>query len=223
LKRAHPISFCVRCAGSFGRKEIKYPMLLQRLRVPPQSRTFSSSCRRLRSGPRASGAQDGRQSQAYPLSGYYSEIISTPVPTSHPPPPKQGLGIVFGSRLASPGYSPDKASSESTWQEINGIRVPPRPEEPDNCCMSGCVNCVWDGYRDELESWAQRVQEAQSRRPQKKRKAPRTAAARDTAKQAATGVEPLQTEDQLFSHIPVGIREFMKTEKRLKEKHSRIK
>jgi hypothetical protein len=67
------------------------------------------------------------------------------------------------------------------------------------------------------------VQEAQNRRPQKKRKATKTAAARDKTKQAAAGVEPLQTEDQLFSHIPIGIREFMKTEKRLKEKHSRIK
>lgn len=34
-----------------------------------------------------------------------------------------------------------------------------RPQEPDNCCMSGCVNCVWDVYREEVEEWASRKKE----------------------------------------------------------------
>lgn len=26
---------------------------------------------------------------------------------------------------------------------VAGVRIPPKPLEPDNCCMSGCVNCTW--------------------------------------------------------------------------------
>lgn len=36
---------------------------------------------------------------------------------------------------------------------VAGIKVPSRPEEPTNCCMSGCVNCVWELYKDEIEEW----------------------------------------------------------------------
>ncbi|ODQ66816.1 hypothetical protein NADFUDRAFT_46177 [Nadsonia fulvescens var. elongata DSM 6958] len=36
---------------------------------------------------------------------------------------------------------------------IAGIKVPPRPLEPENCCGSGCINCVWELFRDELKEW----------------------------------------------------------------------
>ncbi|KAL2312024.1 hypothetical protein POMI540_4486 [Schizosaccharomyces pombe] len=35
----------------------------------------------------------------------------------------------------------------------DGIRVPPKPEEPLNCCQSGCAICVWDVYADDLEEY----------------------------------------------------------------------
>ncbi|WBW75432.1 mitochondrial oxidoreductase-like protein, OXLD1-like protein [Schizosaccharomyces osmophilus] len=37
----------------------------------------------------------------------------------------------------------------------NGIRVPPKPEEPLNCCQSGCSICVWDVFADDLEEYNQ--------------------------------------------------------------------
>ncbi len=37
--------------------------------------------------------------------------------------------------------------------------LPPRPEPPDpsDCCMSGCLRCVYDLYDLELERWEARV------------------------------------------------------------------
>jgi len=109
--------------------------------------------------------------------------------------------------------------------------------------MSGCVNCVWDRYRDELEDWstARRAADANLRKEKGLEKG------RSRRKKAGTGLMPGEGEKgaqhtmtsmddgsggsetnwstdpdtDLFKGIPVGILEFMKTEKRLKEKHAR--
>lgn len=195
-------------------------------------------------------------SQAYPLSGYYSDILSArssshgqattspsaPQQKPEAPPentdqqsqtPEEKMAIVFGTRLAGPGRSSryDPGAS-APWKTINGVPIPPRPEEPDNCCMSGCVHCVWDDYRDEMEEWAALL--AQAKAKSSKSKSPKVisgAIPRTPADEPASmsmdddggGSEtnwsiPGSDED-LFSDIPVGIREFMKTEKRLKEIH----
>ncbi|OAX78093.1 hypothetical protein ACJ72_07603 [Emergomyces africanus] len=239
--------------------------------------------------------------QAYPLQGYYLEILAnpyqryparrtrqclpeekTPPPEAQPSPPPpvdtqttplestpeptpaEKMSIVFGTRLAGPGYSgssgrydPGGRTPESTWHVINGVPIPPRPYEPDNCCMSGCVHCVWDDYRDEVEEWAERVKAARRKGEQKegKRKGkgkrqkgiivgdgeedvdvgemrykPRKevesasmsmdddGGGSETNWDDGIGAGIGEDGDDLFSGIPVGIREFMKTEKRLKEK-----
>lgn len=186
--------------------------------------------------------------QAHPLSGYYSLILNTrspyggraatarPTPASRvePQSPQDKMAIVFGTRLAGPGrssrYNPGEVPPESMWKTINGVPIPPRPEEPDNCCMSGCVHCVWDDFRDEMEDWAGRVALAKAKGgPQKGTKDMRTAPRAEVSSASQSmdddggGSEtnwtlPSQDED-LFANIPVGIREFMKTEKRLRTKH----
>ncbi|KAJ5605025.1 hypothetical protein N7510_010179 [Penicillium lagena] len=192
--------------------------------------------------------------QAHPLSGYYSLLLTsrspyrgraptsrpaTPAPeaasTSEPQSPEEKMAIVFGTRLAGPGrssrYNPGETPPESLWKTVNGVPIPPRPEEPDNCCMSGCVHCVWDDFRDEMEDWAGRIAQAKAKGGLEKgtmdmRFGPRAEV--DSVSQSmdddgggseanwpARGPE----DDELFANIPVGIREFMKTEKRLRAKH----
>ena len=141
--------------------------------------------------------------------------------------------IVFGSRLAGPAER--QAAIQAASRNIAGVIVPPRPSEPDNCCMSGCANCVWDIYRDELEDWAAKSAEAR--------------AALQAQRVSGQGTESMVVEEgtpqhvttsmdddgggsetnwssaigtgkeDLFGDIPVGIREFMRMEKMLKLKH----
>lgn len=114
--------------------------------------------------------------------------------------------------------------------------------------MSGCVNCVWDRYRDELEEWAASRKEADAalrkqnsiegaRRRKKttgsglmlgegEKGAAHTMTSMDDDGGGSeglwgTGLDSEFTSEELFKSVPVGIREFMKQEKRLKEKHAR--
>jgi hypothetical protein len=117
--------------------------------------------------------------------------------------------------------------------------------------MSGCVNCVWDRYRDELEEWAAASKEAAQaskkgkslEKERRKRKqgglagtglmlgegekgAQHTMVSMDddgggSESNWGTGLDTDFTSDDLFKGVPVGIREFMKQEKKLKEKHAR--
>lgn len=204
---------------------------------------------------RASVEEITEPSQAQPLTGYYALILKTPTPyggravTSRPTPrpetvpstpvepqtPQEKMSIVFGTRLAGPGrssrYNPGEQPA-SAWKNINGVPIPPQPEEPDNCCMSGCVNCVWDDFRDEMEEWGTRVTAAKAKGGAEKgtgdmRAAPRAevGAASGSMDDDGGGSEALWTkpsqDDDLFANIPVGIREFMKIEKKLKVKHQK--
>lgn len=72
--------------------------------------------------------------------------------------------------------------------------------------MSGCVNCVWDAYREEVEEWAarRRMVEAQEK-------------GREGVAEGEGGDADEATSRELFEQVPVGIREFMALEKRLRE------
>jgi len=103
--------------------------------------------------------------------------------------------------------------------------------------MSGCVNCVWDHYREELEDWASKSAEARTRLQEQRAKGVGTGtmvAEPGMPQHVATsmdddgggseanwesGVELTGQPGDLFQGIPVGIREFMKTEKMLKQRH----
>lgn len=140
--------------------------------------------------------------------------------------------IIFGSKKA---LAERRQEIDSASRNIAGVMVPQRPEEPDNCCMSGCVNCVWDMYRDEMEEWAEKS--AQARLAiQAQRKAKNDGntvmAAQGAPSQAAVSMDDDgggsetnwsddTNHDKLFDDIPVGIREFMRTEKKLKQMHKK--
>ena len=79
--------------------------------------------------------------------------------------PEERMASIFGGRLAG---EPPRATSRTAvgaGTMIAGVPVPARPQEPDNCCMSGCVNCVWETYSDDVRYWrAQRRRAAQALR-----------------------------------------------------------
>ena len=189
----------------------------RRLTGAPRCRHWHTKPQWLHTGTRLSNKQT--------FEGYYEDLLDAPLPLTAPvsrqapalPPlnsrPSDAheekiakARIVFGSRLAGPGER--KKELEAQSRLVAGVLVPPKPEEPDNCCMSGCVNCVWDRFRDEMEDWAEKSKEAQKR----------MSAAASTKEDRGSEVEG---QADLFEGVPVGIREFMKTEKKLKARKMR--
>lgn len=140
----------------------------------------------------------------------------------------------FKSHWAKP--SDTRAESKATAREIAGIMVPPKPEEPDDCCMSGCVNCVWDMYGEELEEWTAKSEQARALLQAQRSSGEATGSmaqepgmpshAAVSMDDDGGGSEALWTsdlatsggKDEMLANIPVGIREFMRVERSLKQK-----
>ncbi|KAI0129899.1 oxidoreductase-like protein [Xylariales sp. AK1849] len=181
---------------------------------------------------------------------------SAPSSSAEPATAQEKAKIIFGSRLAGPFERAERLKAikdKSTM--IAGILVPPRPEEPDNCCMSGCVNCVWERYRDEMEEWVTATKTAENKLQTQRAQGPVDVLASvgavkgpvEAKAQGASTDEAMSMDDDgggsgtnwqegvkqqpkiakdlwdedLYSNVPVGIREFMKTEKKLKERHTK--
>lgn len=66
---------------------------------------------------------------------------------------EERIAKVFGGRIKGD----DRVSSSRIMMGepriIAGVKVPDKPIEPDNCCMSGCINCVWEIYNDDIKDW----------------------------------------------------------------------
>ncbi|KAF1842093.1 uncharacterized protein K460DRAFT_409520 [Cucurbitaria berberidis CBS 394.84] len=190
--------------------------------------------------------------QARPITGFYAEILKkarsqvTPLTRTDPnPPPPESLPktqkeqtlekarIVFGSKLAGPAERRKEITEAS--QIIAGVTVPPKPSEPDNCCMSGCVNCVWDFYRDDMEEWAEKSAQARAAMQAQRQKGEGTGSMVAGSGQPSHVAVSMDDDGggsetnwiagaeqaHLFDDIPVGIREFMRTEKKLKQMHKK--
>ncbi|KAK2602025.1 hypothetical protein QQS21_004452 [Conoideocrella luteorostrata] len=147
-------------------------------------------------------------------------------PSAAEPTPQEKARIIFGSRLLGSAEVADRvATKQAKSTYMAGVLVPPQPEEPDNCCMSGCVNCVWDQYREDMEEWTAKKKEAQSRLKAGPGTMDTDGGGSETNWKAPVGstnkIAKDMWDDDVYQGVPVGIREFMKQEKRLKEKHAR--
>lgn len=70
------------------------------------------------------------------------------------------IARVFGGRIKGETRESSSRMNVGKPRMIAGVKVPDRPMEPDNCCMSGCINCVWELYNDDVKEWNAKRKEA---------------------------------------------------------------
>jgi hypothetical protein len=103
----------------------------------------------------SSKSQDdlNQQSQAHPLGDFYAELLAKPIPkeanaktelptfvdTGGDATKEERAARLFGTIKGSGYERKISQTPDATWRTINGVPIPPRPGEPDNCCMSGCA------------------------------------------------------------------------------------
>lgn len=150
--------------------------------------------------------------------------LSSRIAPSDASTPEAKARVIFGSRLLGPTQKAERLATRQAQSTFTaGVLIPPRPEEPDNCCMSGCVNCVWDVFREEMEEWSSKTKEAKKRLAESSGSMDADGGGSETNWTPSIGeakIAPDMWDEDVFKGVPVGIREFMKQEKRLKEKHA---
>lgn len=67
---------------------------------------------------------------------------------------------VFGGRLKGDALKSTSRMIRGGEMMIAGVKVPAKPIAPDNCCMSGCVNCVWERYNEDVREWREKRADA---------------------------------------------------------------
>lgn len=125
---------------------------------------------------------------------------------------------VFGS-IASREESRKEALSKAIT--VAGITIPGKPEEPTNCCMSGCIDCVWELYKDEFQHWHEQVLLARAKLLEPKNRHipwPAELGPEPSQRPSRKGQETIRDDFKVEDGLDEGLRVFIATEKRLKSR-----
>lgn len=137
--------------------------------------------------------------------------------------PQERMEKVFGGRIRGEDRQSSSRVDRSEPRVIAGVTVPAKPTEPDNCCMLGCINCVWELFNEDVKEWKEKRLEAAKAikktggvwpadfDPPLKELAPE-----NRPKGVKDVEESSGTKDDAWGLVPVAMRVFAETERKIK-------
>lgn len=140
---------------------------------------------------------------------------------------EEKIAKVFGGRIKGETRQSSSRMNIGQPRMIAGVSVPEKPIEPDNCCMSGCINCVWEMYNDDIKDWNAKRKEAALKLVEKGgvwpadfhppvQFLPSQNLPGQIAEKAKTSRKELEKES--WGNVPVLIKVFAEMEKKMKER-----
>lgn len=145
---------------------------------------------------------------------------------------EEKIAKVFGGRIKGEDRKSTSRVLRGEPRIIGGINVPDKPPEPDNCCMSGCINCVWELFDEDIKDWnekrnkaAKKLVENGGRWPEdfhaplnhlNRENFPLSLANKSDSELGLD--KDKKKDDEAWGNVPISIRVFAEVEKRIKEK-----
>lgn len=145
--------------------------------------------------------------------------------------PEQRMLRVFGGGIKGEPPRSSSRVSRGKPKVIAGITVPDRPPEPDNCCMSGCIDCVWERYNEDMRDWrikrrqaADALKEKGGIWPEDFRPPLRLLDQKNIPVPLRGKIQKGEdSEEDTWKGVPISIRVFVETEEKMKQKRTEKK
>lgn len=139
--------------------------------------------------------------------------------------PEERIAKVFGGRIKGETRQSSSRINVGEPRKVAGVMVPDKPREPDNCCMSGCINCVWELYNDDVKEWNGKRKEAALKLraqggvwPNDFYPPVQYLGVDNLPKGVSMAATQKRSDEESWGNVPVQIRVFAEMEKRMKEK-----
>lgn len=150
------------------------------------------------------------------------------------------IAKVFGGRIKGEDRQSSSRMLIGESKIIGGINVPDKPNEPDNCCMSGCINCVWELFDEDIKDWNEKRKLAAKKLIEKGGRWPENfhpplkylnrenfPLSLSNKSDKELGIDKkhrhddennIIQDDEAWGNVPISIRVFAEVEKKLKQK-----
>lgn len=131
---------------------------------------------------------------------------------------EERIARVFGGRIRGDARESSSRFDVGEPRVIAGVKVPAKPVEPNNCCMSGCINCVWEVYNDDVKDWNEKRKEAAHKLSQRGGVWPADfdPPVRFLKPENIPGGKEDAKKDDEWANVPVSIRVFAEMERKKK-------
>ncbi|CAO3614162.1 unnamed protein product [Cunninghamella blakesleeana] len=105
--------------------------------------------------------------QPSPYHGYWTLLLQQPKLKNEEQHLKIPINVpttdIATTAIITSDNKPPPETTKVVWLNNEKIVLPDKPPPPENCCMSGCVHCVYDIYQEDMELYKEQLDNIRNR------------------------------------------------------------